>query len=424
MRKAISGNTYNKAMAPDVRHTVISLLIAFRFKTTGSEEDFFSLSLSIIGSIMGSDADLGLKVDEGFLKEAWQEILRMDSEKLLKGWEDLLLGTPATSRKETIVAALDYLETLMNERGRLPYYVTPKQLGIAMTDYLEEAKPESMYDPSTSSGGLLAEAARIGSIGYVHGNTAPGMYEKLMRLRLALSNASANVHVGHYPRTMNPTADKPFDIVIANPPYGGTLSESPDLKIGEEWLSVVQRLNRQDGAFLGHVLTFLADNGRAAVLLPTFYLSGRRVEELMYRILSRNLLDAVVLLPEGMFEGTAIAPALFLFNKGRGRENRVFLVDASKECFRQDKRVQLKAENLNRWIHKIHTRDDTPEEEFRAVTVEEIIDNGCDLQPASYRSRRQVARAPASMLLKECKGLEKKIEATRRRIDELIKWER
>lgn len=402
-------------MAPDVNSSFTFLRTSHLLQAGASDEGFFDLTLSVVASIAGY-ADLG---------RGMERATDAVGNYIAGQWMSFFAEIPRDEHKSIILELLDHMESLINEQGGRDYFSTPKELATVMTDYLKGANPTSIYDPSAGSGGLLAEAARIGSIRYVRGNTRHGISEKLMRLRLFLLNRAAAVHAGHFPTAMNPDEKRPFDVVISNPPYGGNLQGLAELNIGEEWFSPVQKINRIDGAILGHILTYLADRGKAAVLLPTFFLSGPRVEGFMRQILTLNLLDGVVLLPAGIFEGSPVAPALFLFSKGRRQhEERVFLADASKEFYRRGKQVKLKTERLTGWIKKIQARDYRPEEDLMILTVDAVISRGCDLQPATYRPKEEIVRVPAEVLLKECQLLEKKIKATRRRIDELTKWER
>jgi len=322
------------------------------------------------------------------------------------------------------MAILDELEIYSNvTRFYIDYYVPPGEIVKAMAGYLSGGQPQSVYDPYAGSGGMLAEAARIGTIKLAHGVSRVVRLERLARLRMVLLEEPVKFTIHPYPESEKKDDRHLFDIILSNPPYGGKLEDDPWMAVGGEWYPIVGKLNRLDAAFLCHILSHLAEDGHAAVLLPTFFLAGPRVKALMSRVLNENLLDGVMMLPQGTFQDTSIAPALFLLSKGRKDERRIYLVDATKEFDRRGRQVQIKFDRLEKLIHKIKTRDDTPEPGFIVVTVEEVLARGCDLRPWTYFDKHPAKRAASTQILRECDQLALRLDESRKRIEKLI-WGR
>lgn len=336
----------------------------------------------------------------------WQNMLRY--------WGQLFALIEQTEQQEILLAVIDYLEKLITEEGRNENYLTPKEVSDVMVEYIRDSKPASIYDPFARSGNLLAAAAQIKTINIIQGATLVRLNQKLTCLRLLLVNISAETHIEHsFGANSMSVGFKKFDIILSNPPYGGSLPLNLDLNINEEWLDITRKLNRQDAAFLCHALSHLADKGQACMLLPTFFLSGNRVKELISRIISKNILDAVIQLPNGVFTNTPIAPVLFYFNKTRNEETKLFLIDASREFTKQGKQVSLNNITLSKWVNKIKSRDYSTEDNVVIVTSEQIKNKGFDLQPSSYKEKDSITRKPSEELLQECQALEKQIAKAR-----------
>lgn len=452
-------------MLERVQYILDDLQEIYRLHTNDSDEGFFDVVLSIVAWRLIDEPILNFRAagqekpslpNNGPMFEAMMANLWRTGgahiDKILQEWKDKEKGSPTiweveshrigkifpvawkamldglsryvadlsgANGKDGILVLLEYLEILLNKNGKRDYFLTPKSLVAIMADYLRAGDPRSIYDPWAESGGLLAACAEISSIGHIRGTTRMRVFEKLMRLRLFLLNQFAEVHVDRF----NPAVGfvkKTFDRILSNPPYGGRISDWLKIDIGEEWQEMVNKLNRVDAAFLVHILNSLSDDGQAAVLLPRFFLSGKRMSDLNYHILSKNFLDGVVLLPVGIFEGTGVAPVLFLFNKRRGDEQRIFLADATKEFSRQGKQVHLKVDNLARWIQKIKNRENTPEDNLQIVSVEEVIQKDCDLWPISYKAKKTVQRTRSEILFEECEQLTKRIAEANLRIAVLL----
>lgn len=146
----------------------------------------------------------------------------------------------------------------------------------------------------------------------------------------------------HYPRQ----EENFFDVVLANPPFKGSLDESntnPDV------LGLV-KTKKTELLFVAHILRSLKLGGRAAVIVPDGVLFGasKAHQQLRQELLENNQLEGIVSLPSGVFKPYAgVSTAILIFTKG-GTTERVWFYDLEVDGFSlDDKRTPLKGEDSN-----------------------------------------------------------------------------
>jgi len=97
-----------------------------------------------------------------------------------------------------------------------------------------------------------------------------------------------------------------FDIILENPPFSGSRSDAKrSLRIekGDKYV-----------LFLAHALRSLAQGGRAGIIFPNGMLFGDTNShiEVKRKLLAEFDLQAVVILPKGMFEPYTPNPTCFM----------------------------------------------------------------------------------------------------------------
>jgi len=136
-------------------------------------------------------------------------------------------------------------------------------------------------------------------------------------------------------------AEAGFDIILANPPFKGSLDEedvSPDL------LRTV-KTKKTELLFTALILRMLKVGGRAAVIVPDGVLFGssKAHQQLRKELIENNQLEGVVSLPSGVFKPYAgVSTAILFFTKG-GETDNVWFYDLQADGFSlDDKRTPLK----------------------------------------------------------------------------------
>lgn len=137
-----------------------------------------------------------------------------------------------------------------------------------------------------------------------------------------------------------------FDVILANPPFKGTLDESntnPDV------LGMV-KTKKTELLFIAHILRGLKVGGRAAVIVPDGVLFGssNAHHQLRRELVENNQLEGIVSLPSGVFKPYAgVSTAILIFTKG-GHTERIWFYDLQADGYSlDDKRTELKGEDSN-----------------------------------------------------------------------------
>lgn len=146
----------------------------------------------------------------------------------------------------------------------------------------------------------------------------------------------------HYPEQ----EEEFFDIVLANPPFKGSLDETntnPDV------LGVV-KTKKTELLFVAHILRSLKLGGRAAVIVPDGVLFGssKAHQQLRKELIEKNQLEGIVSLPSGVFKPYAgVSTAILIFTRG-GSTDRVWFYDLQADGLSlDDKRTPLTGEGSN-----------------------------------------------------------------------------
>ena len=112
-----------------------------------------------------------------------------------------------------------------------------------------------------------------------------------------------------------------FSFVVANPPYGATLSEEYKNTLRIEWADVFYGQPDTYTFFLKLGLELLATNGRLGFITPNTYLMGKNTAALRQQLLSLECIEQIVDLPQGIWPDANVDCAL-LFLKAEANEER------------------------------------------------------------------------------------------------------
>jgi len=146
--------------------------------------------------------------------------------------------------------------------------------------------------------------------------------------------------------------------------------------------------SKGDWAFLLHMIASMSGNGRVAAVAPHGVLfRGAAEGRIRQSILEKNLIDAVIGLPENLFYGTTIPACIIVFRKGRTSSGILF-VDASKE-FKKDKaKNMLLQEHVDKIVatYKAYRNGENAEIEkySHVATFDEIKENEYNLNIPRY----------------------------------------
>lgn len=255
-------------------------------------------------------------------------------------------------------------------------FFTPQQVSEIMAQIVAPQEKDRVYDPTCGSGSLLIRAARKGGFNNVQiygqevNNSAISMARMNMFIhdikdaKIAWGDTLANPqHLDSDGNIMK------FDCIVANMPFskdkwaegfnpGGEVSaddETKGKKGKKKEFKMEPALDRHhrfdmgvppaskgDWAFLLHMIHSMSGNGRVAAVAPHGVLfRGASEGRIRQAVIEKNLIDAVIGLPENLFYGTSIPACIIVFKKGRTTTDILF-INASKEYKKEKAKNKLR----------------------------------------------------------------------------------
>ena len=124
-------------------------------------------------------------------------------------------------------------------------------------------------------------------------------------------------------------AEDAFDLILANPPFKGSLDEEDVHKT----LTGKVKTKKTELLFIVLMLRMLKLGGRCAVIVPdgVTFGSSKAHRELRKLLVEENQLETVIKLPSGVFKPYAgVSTAILLFTKG-GQTDNVFFFDVQSD---------------------------------------------------------------------------------------------
>lgn len=213
---------------------------------------------------------------------------------------------------------------LMGNAGRNGgEYYTPRALIRAILNVVNPTIGETIYDGACGSGGFLCEGYDYlyreelseESQRILQTQTFFGKEKKVLAYVLATMNMilhgvdAPNIIIGN---TLTDTDDDfpEFDVIVANPPFGGKESSSVKKKFPIP-------SSETSNLFLQHFLNKLKIGGRAAVILTTAFLynENKSYVELRKALLLCCNLHTILTCPQGLFLGTGVSTVVLFFTK-------------------------------------------------------------------------------------------------------------
>ena len=279
--------------------------------------------------------------------------------------------------------------------GKYAEYYTPHAIAsiIARIMVQGDVRNVTVYDPAAGSGTLvLALAHQIGEQNCtIFTQDISAKSNEFLRLNLILNNLVHSLgNVVHddtliSPRHLNTRKNglAKFDYIVSNPPFNMDFSDKqPELasqKHSERFFAGVPNVPKKDIEkmaiyllFVQHILHSLAPNGKAAIVVPTGFLTKSGIaQKIRAYMVEKKMLRGVISMPSNIFANTGTNVSI-LFLDRENTDGKVFLMDASKLGTKEkldgkNQRTVLSTDEIDRIIDTFNAG--TPEDDF-CVAVE------------------------------------------------------
>jgi len=220
-------------------------------------------------------------------------------------------------------------------------FYTPSEVSTLLAKLIDPQPGNRICDPACGSGSLLIKVAKeVGNNNFsLYGQENNGSTWALARMNMFLHEMdNADIEWGdtlNNPRLLEEDQLMKFNIVVANPPF--SLDKwGAENAIADQYNRFhrgVPPKSKGDYAFITHMIeTTYEDIGKVGVIVPHGVLfRGSSEGKIREQLIKENLLEAVIGLPANLFFGTGIPAAILIFNRGKGKNNDVLFIDASRE---------------------------------------------------------------------------------------------
>ena len=299
-----------------------------------------------------------------------------------------------------------------NSGGKYAEYYTPHAVARIMAEILVpkdqqgKIKNVTCYDPAAGSGTLLMNVA------HVIGETRCAIYTQdisqkssnLLRLNLILNNlvhSIPNVVQGNtmlHPYHKDGNELKKFDYIVSNPPFKLDFSDfrdDLDTKSNKDrFFAGIPKIKAKEKdkmeiyqLFLQHIIHSLRENGKAAVVVPTGFITAQSGIDRGIReyLVKHKMLAGVVSMPSNIFATTGTNVSILFIDNGNS--DKVILIDASNlgEKIKDGKnqKTVLAPSEEERIINIFNTKE--VQQNFSiAVTYDEIAAKNYSLSAGQY----------------------------------------
>lgn len=299
-----------------------------------------------------------------------------------------------------------------NSGGKYAEYYTPHAVARIMANILVPKDQQgkisnvSCYDPSAGSGTLLMNVAHaIGeSRCSIFTQDISKKSSNLLRLNLILNNlvhSIPNVIEGdtmRFPHHKEGAELKKFDYIVSNPPFKLDFSEIHEELEGKEhqnrFFAGIPKIKAKAKdkmeiyqLFLQHIIYSLKPGGKAAVVLPTGFITAQSGIDKKIRqyLVDNKMLAGVVSMPSNIFATTGTNVSILFIDDSN--KDKVILVDASnlgKKVKEGKNQKTLLSQEEEQQIIDVFNSKWTEEDLSVAVSYADITEKNYSLSAGQY----------------------------------------
>ena len=265
-------------------------------------------------------------------------------------------------------------------------FFTPQEVSEIMAQIVNPQSGDRIYDPTCGSGSLLIRAARKGGFNNVqiYGQEVSSSAISMARMNMFIHDIKdakiawgEGFNPGGEVSTENEKNRKKVEFKM-----------EPSLDKFHRFDYGIPPSSKGDWAFLLHMIASMSGNGRVAAVAPHGVLfRGASEGKIRTEVIEKNLVDAVIGLPENIFYGTSIPACILVFKKGK-RNSNILFIDASKEHGKEKSKNKLSPDNINKIVdtYKKYINGDNVEIEkySHVASLEEVKENNYNLNIPRY----------------------------------------
>lgn len=311
-------------------------------------------------------------------------------------------------------------ETILKDlqsAGNAGEFYTPRAVTDFMAQALAPKLGERVADFACGTGGfltsalkILAEQVKTPADQELYTRSIYGIEKKQLPYLLCITNMLLhdidNPEIFHDNslesdvREWRHKQDGQFDVILMNPPYGG----SENASIQNNFPTALRSSETAD-LFLGLILYRLKKGGRAAVIIPDGFLFGQDAAkvEIKRRLLEEMNLHTIVRMPQSVFAPyTSITTNILFFNNTRPSEGvwfyRMDMPEGYKH-FSKTKPIRLEHfDNVKAWWDDRHEIIENGNPKAKFYTVNELRSSSFNLDLCGYPHEEEEILPPDDLI--------------------------
>jgi type I restriction enzyme M protein len=360
----------------------------------------------------------------------------------------------------------EYLLSKLTTAGINGQFRTPRHIIRLMVDLIEPKPNEVVGDPAcgtagflvgvmqhllekytspqgvvthddgqkTYTGDLLEPYRKHIQTGLFHGFDFDTTMLRIAAMNLMLHGVeSPDIHYqdtlsNSFPEKFPKAATGGFDVILANPPFKGSLDEQ-DVHPS---LTGKVKTKKTELLFVALILRMLKLGGRAACIVPDGVLFGssNAHRDLRKLLVDENQLEAVISMPAGVFKPYAgVSTAVLIFTKG-GKTDRVWFYKMESDGFSLDDKREKIGDGLGdlpdireKWFARDKAKKNDRKAKHFFVPVRDIRDNKYDMSISRYRETEYEAAKydPPQDILSRLRALDSEVSRDMNELEALLK---
>ena len=296
--------------------------------------------------------------------------------------------------------------------GKYAEYYTPHAIATIMARLLvgdnSDLHSIECYDPSAGTGTLLmALSHQIGEDKCtIFAQDISQRSNKMLKLNLLLNGLVSSLDhaiqgdtlVAPYHKSDDGQNLRQFDFVVSNPPFKMDFSDTREkiAAMPARFWAGVPKIKPKDKdkmeiylCFLQHVLNSLKSTGKAAIVVPTGFITAKNGIEnkILTKVVEEHWISGCISMPSNVFANTGTNVSVLFFDKSASAE-KVILIDASKlgEEYKDAnglKKVRLSNDEIEHIVTTFLNKEAVDDFSV-AVTYDEIKEKGYSLSAGQY----------------------------------------
>jgi type I restriction enzyme M protein len=300
----------------------------------------------------------------------------------------------------------EYMLGKLATAGQNGQFRTPKHIRDMIVRLLDPTPDDKICDPACGTAGFLVSSAEyirekyesemtVEQWEYFAGDMFTGLDTDRTMLRLSAMNlmlhSITHPHINYVDSVSKQNSiSSAFDIVLANPPFTGTVDEE---SINDN-LKAVCNTKKTELLFVALFLRMLRKGGRCSCIVPDGVLFGNSNahKALRKELVENHQLQVVISMPSGVFKPYAgVSTAVLAFTKtGAGGTDKVWFYDMKSDGFSlDDKRSAIEANDIPDIIVRFHNLEGEanrkPTDQSFFVDKSAIVTNDYDLSINRYK---------------------------------------